>query len=213
MSERHFIRGLGEVAVASPLFLFAPLYRRRHLRWGATDAEVAEAMPGDDRVADPSFDATRAITIEAPPESVWPWLIQIGYGRAGFYSYDLFDNAARPSAERILHEYQGPKVGDWVPMASKVNETTAFKISAFESNHWMLWEKPDSTWAWKLVPLEGARTRLITRLKERYTWRSSPLNAFLSLILMEFADFPMMRKLLLNLRTRAERLQREALGT
>ena len=213
MSERHFIRGLGEVAVASPLFLFAPLYRRRHLRWGATDAKVAEAMPGDDRVADPSFDATRAITIEAPPESVWPWLIQIGYGRAGFYSYDLFDNAARPSADRILPDYQQPKMGDWIPMASKVNETTAFKISAFESNHWMLWEKPDSTWAWKLVPLEGARTRLITRLKERYTWRSSPLNAFLSLILMEFADFPMMRKLLLNLRTRAERVQREALST
>jgi hypothetical protein len=212
MSERHFIRGLGDVAVASPLFLFAPLYRRRHLRWGATDAEVAEAMPGDDHVADPSFDATRAITIGAPPEKVWPWLVQIGYGKAGFYSYDLFDNAARPSAERILPEYQEPKVGDWVPMASKVNETTAFKISAFEPNRWMLWEKPDSTWAWRLVPLEGARTRLITRLRDRYTWRSSPLNALLSLILMEFADFPMMRKLLLNLRTRAERLQREALS-
>ncbi len=170
-------------------------------------------MPGDDRVADPSFDATRAITIEAPPERVWPWLVQIGYGKAGFYSYDLFDNAARQSADRILPEYQEPKVGDWVPMASKVNEATAFKISAFEPNHCMLWEKPDSTWAWKLVPLEGARTRLITRLKERYTWRSSPLNAFLSLILMEFADFPMMRKLLLNVRNRAELLQREALST
>jgi hypothetical protein len=213
MSGRHVIRGLGEVAVASPLFLFAPLYRRRHLRWGATDADVAEAMPGDDRVADPSFDATRAITIEAPPERVWPWLVQIGYGKAGFYSYDLFDNAARQSADRILPEYQEPKVGDWVPMASKVNEATAFKISAFEPNHWILWEKPDSTWAWKLVPLEGARTRLITRLKERYTWRSSPLNAFLSLILMEFADFPMMRKLLLNVGNRAELLQREARST
>jgi hypothetical protein len=139
MSGRHVIRGLGEVAVASPLFLFAPLYRRRHLRWGATDADVAEAMPGDDRVADPSFDATRAITIEAPPERVWPWLVQIGYGKAGFYSYDLFDNAARQNADRILPEYQEPKVGDWVPMASKVNEATAFKISAFEPNHWILW--------------------------------------------------------------------------
>jgi hypothetical protein len=134
VSERHVLRGLGEVALASPLFLFAPLYRRWHLRWGATDAEVAEAMPGDELVSEPSFNATRAITIGAPPEAVWPWLVQIGYGRAGWYSYDLFDNGARPSAERILPEYQEPNVGDWVPMWSTVNETTAFKIKAFEPN-------------------------------------------------------------------------------
>jgi hypothetical protein len=206
VNDRHVLRGLGEVAVASPLFLFAPLYRRRHLRWGATDAEVAGAMPGDELVAEPSFNATRAITIDAPPEAVWPWLVQIGYGRAGFYSYDLFDNAARPSAQRILPEYQQPKVGDWVPMASKVNETTAFKIKAFEPNRWVLWEKPHSTWSWKLVPLEGGRTRLLTRLKDRYSWRASPGNALLSLILFEFGDFAMMRKLLLGVKRRAERL-------
>jgi hypothetical protein len=161
MSDRQVLRGLADVAIASPLFAFAPVYRRWHLRWGATDAEVAGAMPGDELVAEPSFNATRAITIDAPPEAVWPWLVQIGYGRAGFYSYDLFDNAARPSAERILPEYQEPKVGDWVPMASKVNETTAFKVKAFEQSRWLLWEKPHSTWAWKLVSLEHGRTRLI----------------------------------------------------
>jgi hypothetical protein len=206
VSGRHVLRGLGEVALASPLFLFAPLYRRRHLRWGATDAEVARVMPGDELVAEPSFNATRAITIDAPPEAVWPWLVQIGYGRAGFYSYDLFDNAARPSAERILPEYQEPKVGDWVPMASKVNETTAFKVKAFEQSRWLLWEKPHSTWAWKLVSLEHGRTRLIARLKERYEWRASPGSALLTLILFEFGDFPMMRKLLLGVKRRAERL-------
>jgi hypothetical protein len=150
--------------------------------------------------------ATRAITIAAPPEAVWPWLVQIGYGRAGFYSYDLFDNAAHPSAERILPEYQEPKIGGWVPMASKVNQTTAFRIKAFEPNRWMLWEKPHSTWAWKLVSLEGGRTRLIARLKERYEWRASPGNALLTLILFEFGDFPMMRKLLLGVKRRAEGL-------
>jgi hypothetical protein len=206
VSGRHVLRGLGEVALASPLFLFAPLSRRRHLRWGATDAEVAGAMPGDELVAEPSFNATRAITIDAPPEAVWPWLVQIGYGRAGFYSYDLFDNAARPSAERILPEYQEPKVGDWVPMASKVNETTAFKVKAFEQSRWLLWEKPHSTWAWRLVSLEHGRTRLIARLKERYEWRASPGSALLTLILFEFGDFPMMRKLLLGVKRRAERL-------
>jgi hypothetical protein len=213
VSDRQVSRGLADVAVASPLFALAPFYRRRHLRWGATDAEVAGPMPGDELVAESSFNATRAITIDAPPEAVWPWLVQIGYGRAGFYSYDLFDNAARPSAERILPEHQQPQVGDWVPMARKVNETTAFKIKALEPNRWMLWAKPHSTWAWKLVPLEGGRTRLIARLKERYEWRTSPGNALLTLILFEFGDFPMMRKLFLGVKQRAERLAASEAGS
>jgi hypothetical protein len=206
VSDRQILRGLADVAVALPLFAFAPLYRRRHLRWGATDAEVATAMPGDELVSEPSFNATRAITIDASPEAVWPWLVQIGYGRAGFYSYDLLDNAARASAEEILPEHQQPNVDDWVPMATKVNETTAFKIKAFQPNRWMLWAKPHSTWAWKIVPLDGGRTRLIARLKERYEWRASPGTALLTLILFEFGDFPMMRKLLLGVKRRAERL-------
>jgi hypothetical protein len=206
MSDRQVLRGLADVAVASPQFTFAPFYRRRHLRWGATDAEVAGEMPGDELVSEPSFNATRAITIDAPAEAVWPWLVQIGFGRAGFYSYDLFDNAARPSAERILPEHQQPQVGDWVPMARKVNETTAFRIKALEPNEWMLWAKPHSTWAWTLMPLEGGRTRLIARLKERYEWRASPGSALLTLILFEFGDFPMMRRLLLGVKRRAEHL-------
>jgi hypothetical protein len=117
-----------EVLVASPRFLTAPLYRHWHLRWGATDAEVVSAMPGDEIVPDASFTATRAITIAALPEEVWPWIVQIGTGRAGFYSYDLFDNAARPSADRILPEFQETQMGDWVPMSSTVNQTTAFKV-------------------------------------------------------------------------------------
>lgn len=202
---RHRLRSLGEVLIAAPFFLLAPLVRRRHLRWGATDAEVAGSMPGDELVPETSFAATRAITIDAPPEAVWPWLVQIGYGRAGWYSYDLFDNAARPSADRILPEFQEPKVGEWVPMSSKVNDTTAFEITALEPNRWMLWSKPGSSWVWTLAALQGGGTRLVTRVKARYAWRDSPGNALLSLILMEFGDFAMMRKLLLNVKRRAER--------
>jgi hypothetical protein len=109
-------------------------------------------MPGDDPVPKPSFNATRAITIAAPPQDVWPWIVQIGTGRAGFYAYDLFDNGARPSANRILPELQDTRLGDWVPMSSKVNETTAFKGKAFQPNQWLLWAKPDSTWSWTLTP-------------------------------------------------------------
>src|SRR5262245_61191325 len=70
------------------------LVRPWHLRWGATAEEVTETLPGDDLVADPKTQATHAVTIDAPPEAVWPWLVQIGQDRAGFYSYtwleDLF---------------------------------------------------------------------------------------------------------------------------
>jgi hypothetical protein len=202
--ERQILRGLGEIILASPRFATSPLIRRRHLRWGATDAEVAAAMPGDELVPRSSFNATRAITIDAPPEAVWPWLVQLGYRRAGWYTYDLFDNAGYPSADRILPEHQKLMVGDRVPMAKTVNDTTAFTVAGMEPNRWILWQKPNSTWAWKLVPLDGGRTRLITRLKALYAWPASPGNALLTLILFEFGDFPMTRKLLLGVKRRAE---------
>ena len=84
-----------------PRFLAAPLMRRRHLRWGATDDEVAATLLGDDRLPKPDYVSTRALTIAAPPERVWPWLVQVGRGRAGFYSDDLLDNGAVPSAQEI----------------------------------------------------------------------------------------------------------------
>jgi len=88
---------------------------------------------------------------------------------------------------------------------STVSEAPAFKIIAFEPDRWLLWEKPRSSWAWKLVPREGGRTRLISRLKQRYAWRESPGSALFTLVLFEFGDFPMMRKLFLNVKRRAER--------
>ncbi|HMK92330.1 MAG TPA: hypothetical protein VK576_04965 [Thermoleophilia bacterium] len=203
---RQVARGLRDVIVASPRFVAAPFMRSRHLRWGATDAEVAGEMPGDALVPEASFCATRAITIDAAPGAVWPWLAQLGFGRAGFYSYDLFDNAARPSATAILPEFQDPQVGDWVPMASKVNETTAFKIAGLVPAEWMLWVKPNSTWSWKLVALEGGRTRLITRLKQYNDWSASAPMAIMTVVLFEVGDFPMMRRLLLGVKARAEAL-------
>jgi hypothetical protein len=203
MRASEVARSAADVLVALPRFLTAPLYRHWHLRWGATDAEVAAAMPGDEIDPEPSFSATRAITIQAPPAKVWPWIVQIGTGRAGFYSYDLFDNAARPSADHILPQFQSIRVGDWVPMSSKVNQTTGFKVQAFQPNQWLLWAKPHSTWAWQLTPIDGGGTRLVTRLKENYDWRSPGLALF-TVILFEVGDFPMMRKLLLGVKSRAE---------
>jgi hypothetical protein len=204
-SHRRIGHGVLDAVSGLPLFATAPLYRRWHLRWGATDQEVHGPMPGDELVPKASMQATRAITIDAPPALVWPWIVQMGYRRAGFYTYDLLDNAGVDSADRILEQYQPPTIGDWMPMAKRINETTAFKVKAFAINQWLLWAKPDSTWAWKLVPLEGGRTRLIARLKQRYAWET-PGSAILTLILLEFGDFAMMRRVLKGIKARAERL-------
>src|SRR4029450_1696876 len=94
-TDRRIGHAILDASSGLPLFALAPLYRPWHLRWGATDDELAAAMPGDSIVPRPSFNATRAITVDAPSEDVWPWLVQLGYGRAGWYSYDVFDNAGR----------------------------------------------------------------------------------------------------------------------
>lgn len=202
--QRSIPLGVVDALGGLPLFITAPLYRRWHLRWGATENEVRGSMPGDDAVPKASFNATRAITVAAPPELVWPWIVQMGYRRAGFYTYALLDNAGYESADEVLEEFQHPRIGDWMPMAGKVSETTAFKVEAFETNKWLLWQKPDSTWAWKLAVLPDGTTRLITRLKQRYQWES-PAMALLTLVLLEFGDFPMMRRVLRGIKARAER--------
>jgi uncharacterized protein YndB with AHSA1/START domain len=160
-------------------------------------------MPGDSLVATSAFVATRAITIAAPPERVWPWLVQTGFGRAGFYSYDLLDNLGRHSAAVVLPEFQNVAVGDLAaPMASPPDERTAFRVAEVAAPHKLVWAKPDSTWAWRLDPVGANGTRLVTRLKAKYQ-----LGPFLpaTVALMEIGDFPMMRRMLLGLRERAER--------
>lgn len=197
-------KGLIDVIVAVPLFVATPFIRPWHLRWGATDAEVNASMPGDELLARAQFCATRAVTIHAPPDRVWPWIAQIGFRRAGFYSYDLLDNLGQPSADRLDPDLQGLAVGDLIAMAEPANETTAFRVHALEPPVSMVWHKPDSTWAWRLAALDDGGTRLVTRLKCRYAL-DRPASALLSIFLIEFGDFPMMRRLLLGLKERAER--------
>jgi hypothetical protein len=197
---------LRDVLADVPRFLGAPLARRRHLRWGATDDEVAADLPGDDRVAHADYVSTRAIAIAAPPECVWPWLVQVGRGRAGFYSDDLLDNGALPSAQHIEQGWQQLEIGQWVPMAERITPRTAFRVAAALPPYELLWSKPDSTWSWRLAPTEGGGTRLVTRIRARYDRRN--LGSWLSsLVLLELGDYAMQRRMLLHLRDRAERQQ------
>jgi len=184
--------------------LFVLVYRPWHLRWGATPGEVTRAMPGDGELFEASFTATRAVTVRARPEHVWPWLVQIGFGRAGWYAYDWLDNLGRPSAESIVPDLQHLSIGDWVPMSATVNERTAFRVALLEPPTRMLWTKPDSTWSWVIEPVDAGHTRVVSRLRCRHA-PASPLG-FAGMLLMELGDFPMFRKMLLNLRRRAEAL-------
>jgi hypothetical protein len=185
--------------------------RHRHLRWGATDDEVDGVMPGDELVPVSHFTATRAITIGAPPDHVWPWLMQVGIDRAGFYSYDLLDNLGRPSATETLPRWQTLAVGDLVaPMKNPPTPSTSFLVHTMEPHRYLVWSKPDSSWAWTLTPLAGNRTRLVTRIKQRYR---ANLPTAVAVLLSEFGDFVMMRKMLLGIKARAELPTRSGRGT
>jgi hypothetical protein len=201
-----WLRAAGALAFDIPLMLTAPLFRRWHLRWGATPDEVAASLPGDDLLPQAQFRPTRAITVEAPPEAVWPWLVQVGCQRAGWYSNDLMDNLGHPSSREIIGDLQHLEVGQWVPMSpvGPPNAVNAFRVADFETNRWLLWTKPDSTWVWQLTPTEHGRTRLVTRVHAARDWKHHPGLALLGVLLMEFGDFAMMRRMLLGIKARAE---------
>jgi len=194
--------GVGLAALAAVAAVtYLRFIRPWQLRWGATIEEVARSMPGDDVVKFPTFNATRAVTIQARPEEIFPWLVQIGVTRAGWYSYDLLDNLGKPSAQRIIPELQHVAVGDVIPMSPDGKQ--GLRVKDFEANQWMLWwdNKGDSTWYWGLSPLDESQTRLITRVRTHYHWlRPSILFS----LLVEFTDIVMMRKCMLGIKRRAE---------
>lgn len=189
---------LAVVALATYLLIIRPW----HLTWGATDEEVSRPMTGDEIVPEPSFNGTRALTIEASPEDIWPWLLQMGYLRAGFYSYDGLDNKGVPSAERIMPEYQHLRVGDEIP----VSEGSFVTVVSMDPPRSMVWKFQsgawgNSTWAWGLYPEDEKRTRLITRLRIKYNWLSSSI---VSMLMVDVVELVMMRKCLLGIKRRVE---------
>ncbi len=194
-------------AVMATAAIYIRLIRPWQLHWGATDSEIVQRMVGDEIVRTPTFNATRAVTIRALPEHIFPWITQMGVTRAGWYSIDLLDNLNRPSAETIVPELQHSQPGDVVPMSP--DGKSGLYIKDFEPNQWMLWgdKGGDSTWVWELRPIDENSTRLITRVRMKYHWLS-PMILFE--LLVEFTDIIMMRKCMLGIQRRAERLASES---
>lgn len=187
------------------VFFIVYLARLRawQLRWGATDEELSRHMPGDDIVAAPSFDATRAVTVNAAPQYIFPWIVQMGVTRAGWYSYDLLDNLGRPSATTLLPECQPIKVDDLIAMSPDGKQ--GLHVKDFKPDEWILWwEKSGATsWVWSFYPVTETQTRLVTRVRVKYNLLS--LDIFFNL-LIEFCDIIMMRKCMLGIKERAEKL-------
>lgn len=182
--------------VAGSLFQFA--YRPWQRSWGATREEVVRAMPGDDFVRTPAWTATRAVSAAAEPERVWPWLVQLGYRRAGFYSWDRLDNSGIPSARRILPEYQGLEQGDLLPFSAAVE----MLVRQLDAPRALVLTSQDAadirwSWAWGLYPDGRGGTRLVSRLRLEGVGRITRL-------LLDAGELIMMRKHLTGVRERAE---------
>ncbi|HET7668603.1 MAG TPA: hypothetical protein VFK56_21570 [Mycobacterium sp.] len=199
-------RCLTPIAVPLAVLTYLRLLRPWQLTWGATPEEVARDLPGDDLVQRPTFCATRAFTIAAPAERIFPWLVQVGVNRAGWYSYDWLDNLGSSSAQRILPEFQQVERGELLPMSPDGKH--GIRIYSLDPPTSMIWGTPgDTTWTWQLENEVDGRTRVITRVRSRYRW-ISPTILFSALL--EFADVWMMRKMLLNLRDRIEAIEPSA---
>ena len=177
----------------------AAAYRRSMLpwmrRWGATDAELAMTLPGDDAIADCGVQQTHVVQIEAPASEVWPWVAQIGQDRGGFYSYTWLENLAgcrMHNADRVHPEWQQREIGETVLL----HPASGLKVLRFEPGRALVLEG-----GWSLVVLDdGPRCRLVARFR-------APRGAIGSAyaMLLELPHFLMQRRMLLAIKRRAER--------
>jgi len=197
-------RGVGIVlgTLALAVLFYVAVLRPWQLRWGATDEDLAALLPGDDVVTSPQLTATRAITVNAPPDVVWPWIVQMGSGRAGWYSLDWIDNDGRASACEVLPAFQTPGAGDKVRMMAD-GPLWMFVSTIVPGRHLLLWDGLGATtFVFALVPIDGgAATRVIARLRVGFVphalWKwFRPV--------IEAGDFLFQRKMLTGLRDRAE---------
>ena len=174
--------------------------RPRQMHWGATAEEVERVLPYDELVPDPTWNSTRAVTVEATPGQIWPWLVQMGWGRGGWYGYDWVDNGGKPSAWEILPRYQHLEVGTEFPMSP----WTSMVCRDFDEPRWMLLRMGNiGSFLWYLDPIDDHRTRLMIRMRDKYRWFNPPVLAMQ--LAVDVLDIFFQWKSLLGVKARAER--------
>ena len=187
-----------------------PRWRQWCLSWGATDEEVARTLPGDDLLAGPDIVSTRAVWIDAPAGEIWPWLVQMGPGRAGAYTYDWIENLfglGMHSADRILPQFQDLKVGDAQRLGKR---GPVLRVSVLEPERALVMRSDDGNWIWAFIlAREGTGTRLISRNRIAVPGAPPAVRA-LNTYLMEPGSLIMERRMLLGIKQRAERLVRSS---
>ncbi|MEV4642948.1 SRPBCC family protein [Actinoplanes sp. NPDC049548] len=179
--------------------------RRRLLTWGATSQEAAGPLAGDDLLPDAGLVSTRAITIGATPAAVWPWLVQMGSGRGGAYTYDWIENLLgldMHSADDILPQFQKLDVGDVLPLGKTGPD---MRVEICEPERTLAIRSTDGAWVWSFtLRAEASGTRLISR--NRIQLRSAGrIRRFLYDLAMTPGSLIMERRMLLGIKHRAER--------
>jgi hypothetical protein len=197
--------GLGALAI-SGCIVTSPVSRPWYSKWGATEDEVQMPLPGDEFVPNPMLESTRAITIQAPSTDVWPWLVQMGQGRGGLYSYERLENLVgceMHNADRILPEHQHLEVGDKVRLVPEGRELY-FLVSAIEPGKAIILggDDPPTTWAFVLEPIDDNSTRLIVRWRQDY--EQTVGNTIGWRLVTDPITFVMERKLLQGIKQRVE---------
>lgn len=195
-----------EGAFLIAFILLTPFLRSWYSKWGATDAEVQKNFPGDELVPNSRGGFTHAITVRASTAAVWPWLVQIGQGRGGFYSYELLENMAGcqiHNADRILPEFQQSEIGDMIGMHPKMGNP--YEVNSIEPGRALVLLLKDKTqigsWVFVLEEVDAKTTRLISRSRNDY---SRSLGNTLAFGIWGPISIVMDRKMLLGIKKRAE---------
>lgn len=196
---------------------YRAVVRPGHESWGPTEEEARARLPGDELVAEPAGQVTRAVTIDAPPAAVWPWVVQLGADRGGFYSYDWLENLfglGIHSADQIVPEWQHRDIGDlvyanaagsggWYVMQVRAGEALVLQMANIKAG------RPahrDDPWSWEFAWIFALRetangaTRFIVR--ERVGFGNRVLGGVLAPV--GFVSFVMTRKMLHGIKARAE---------
>jgi len=199
--------------------VFSFALRGWYSHWGMKPKEASRSLPGDEYVPRPKSEINGAILVNASPQQIWPWFVQLGCQRGGWYAYDLLDNGGQPSADRIIPEFQHLAVGDVIK--AMPNGSFGFPVAAFEPDRFLTLggtmdtktgqpgyatNPPEQYFSgdqtFYMQPLAPNITRVIFRM--RIDWNETRMNNFIYRGFIEPISFVMGRKMLINIKKRAE---------